>query len=56
MLWQYLAEVDLLQGESDDEEVVASFAVQFFPCRTEISNGNCNRFVLGEIKKGRSLE
>ena len=29
MLWQYLAEVGLLQGESYDEEFVASFALQF---------------------------
>ena len=29
MLWQYLAEVDFFQGESDDQKFVASFALQF---------------------------
>ena len=29
MVWQYLAAVDLLHCESDDDEVVASFALQF---------------------------
>ena len=29
VLWQCLADVDLSQGESDDEEFVVSFALQF---------------------------